>query len=270
MYVVLGVSRSGSYQWTASAAAHSEASPWQVRCAIATGLERLDEKVHSAGSPKSRSSSPTLTEKPRKGDGSMAYTSMARWVNPGSDGVDGVLRRANDQLSLDARRRGQLRRIVFDSNEAQQALLTELSTDPPLAGARRNEIIVELKHTWRARNDQLAQVLSEEELRVFTTIEAEEARPAPMPAPKTDARVPIHMHPHSQPRAARSLRQHRCQHGGAGGSRERRGRSRMGLSATGRTGTSDSRKCPPSSDRRRRQPAAGAAPAACRTVRSAA
>lgn len=105
-----------------------------------------------------------------------ARASMARWVNPGSAGVDGVLRRANDELSLDPRRREQLRRIVVDANEAQQALLAELSTDPPPAGARRDEIMVEIKHTWTARNDQLVQVLSEEELRIFTTIEAEEAK----------------------------------------------------------------------------------------------
>lgn len=108
-----------------------------------------------------------------------ASVGMRRWVNPGRDGLEGVLRRTFATLSLDPQRQEQVRRIVWDANDAQNELMDQLDTDPAPSHEESMIIMGEVKEVFGQRNEELDEVLDDDEMHTFHRIEAEEVKAGP-------------------------------------------------------------------------------------------
>ncbi len=102
------------------------------------------------------------------------------WVEGNQARLDRVMANFGDRIRLDQSRDQEMWRIVEEASQTQLEILDGLETDPPPTARERNEAYGELKAVQRERNQELAEILSPEEMRVFqevektTPIEAEE------------------------------------------------------------------------------------------------
>ena len=96
---------------------------------------------------------------------------ISNWIERSRGRLDRVIDRATNELELDGARALQVRRILEDSSEAQSERLDALYGDPPPDDEEYDQIVGEMKQEVGERNELLAEVLSEDEMRAFQVIE---------------------------------------------------------------------------------------------------
>lgn len=155
----------------------TEASPEQLLSDRMMALElRLDDTLQVVDDLEARDQ--TLAEASKRKSRAIAAkdadeTAMAvrTWVEGNQARLDRVMANFSDRIRLDRSRDQEMWRIVEEASQTQLEILDSLETTPAPTARERNEAYGELKAVQRERNQELAEILSPEEMRVFQEVE---------------------------------------------------------------------------------------------------